>query len=234
MSERKALIVNLLSVPLTKDKQSLLLSQFQLYAALVNYTIKLLIQRQIILQSKALETMRDSFEKKFFALATSSDSSETTSLANARVLFESKFDSRTIEEYREASASMQGEQDTGHVDWFVHQYFKDVVRTALSEIARHRRMAATVRSPRDKSPFFKPGRMVLSAPTVSIGETSCVVLAVHGEEIPVPFDKRSRGRETAILTALAAGQKRFSKVRLKWHKEGYVDINIRVENPTVR
>lgn len=234
MAERKALIVNLLSVPLTKDKQSLLLSQFQLYAALVNYTIKLMIQRQIILQSKALETLRDGFEKRFFALAISSDGPETTSLVNARAVFESKFDSPTVEKHRQASVTKQGEQDTGPIDWFVDQYFRDIVRTALSEITRHRRMAGMVRNLRDRSPFFKPGQMILSAPTASIGETGCVVLAVHGEEIPVPFDKRSRSREAVILTALAAGQERYSRVRLKWHKEGYVDINIRVENPTLR
>ena len=148
-------------------------------------------------------------------MATSSDGSETTSLVNARVVFESKFDSPTVEKHRQASASKQVEQNIGPVDWFVDRYFRDVVRTALSEIARHRRMAATVRSLRDKSPFFKPGRMILSAPITDIGEARCVVLAVHGEEIPVPFDKRSRGREAVILTALAAGQQRYSRVRLK-------------------
>jgi hypothetical protein len=200
----------------------------------VNYTIKLMIQKQIVLRSKALETLKDAFERKFFALIISADGSDTEPSSGARVAFESKFDSNTITKYRTALVSKQYEQDTGPVDLFVHQYFRDVVRTAMSEIARHRRLAATVKSMRDKSPFFKPGRMILSSPIANIGETGCVLLAAHGEEIPVPFDKRSRGRETAMLTSLASGQKKYSGVRLKWHKEGYVEIDIRIENPKLR
>lgn len=212
----------------------MLLPQFQFYASLVNYTIKLVIQKQITSQSKALEMLNDTFERKFFAMTTSSDGSETASPGNARLVFESRFDSRTMEKYRGALAPRPNEQNTGPVDWFVSQYFRDVIRTAFSEVARHRRLAVTVRTLRDKTPFFKLGRMVFSAPVVSITETACIIIAVHGEEIALPFDKRTRSRESAILTAIATRQQKYGRVRLKWHKEGYLDIDIRMKDAALK
>lgn len=233
MSEQKMHVIDLLSVPLTRDKQSVLLPQFQIYAALTNYAIKLMIQKQITSPSKALETLREGFERKFIALTVSSDSREVQSLENARGIFESRFNPHFIERYRELHVTRPDEQDTGPVDWFLTQYLKDVIRSASTEIAHHRRLAATVRTLREKTPFFKPGRMILSAPTVSITETSCIVLAADGEEIPVPFDKRSKNREAVTLAALAAGQRKYGRVRLKWHREGYLDIDIRIVGPAL-
>jgi hypothetical protein len=201
---------------------------------MTNYSIKLMIQKQISLPSKALETLKERFEKKFFASTTSLGGSETSSPANARAAFESKFNQSAVEKCRRIHTPKRDEQDMGPVDWFVHQYFRDIVRSALSEIARHRKLAATVRSLRDKPPFFKPGRMILSGPIVNITETGCSIITVQGDEIPVPFDKRSKSREAAILTALAAGQQKYSRIRLKWHKEGYLDIDVRVEDRTPR
>ncbi|RDE13257.1 MAG: hypothetical protein C4K47_06445 [Candidatus Thorarchaeota archaeon] len=233
MPEQKARIVNLLSVPLTKDKQSVLLFEFNLYASLTNYIIKLMIRKQINSPSKA-ESLKESFEKKLFILAISSDSPEIASSENAQSVFESRFNPRTFEHYRGTLAPEQDNQHTGRVHRFVSSYFRDVVRTALSEIAHHRKLAATVRSLGGKTPFFRFGRMIFSAPIASITETSCIIVTTNGDEIPVPFDKRSKSREVTILNALAAGHQKCDRVRLKWHKEGYLDIGVRIQNPVLR
>jgi len=229
MSEQKARIVNLLSVPLTKAKQSILQSECQVYASATNYVMKLMIQKQINSSSKALQTLRDMFQKKFFSLVTSLDRSETVSPENAQSLFESRFNSDTTKRYREALTPKQDAQNVGPLDWYVSQYFKDVVRTASAEIARHRRLATRVRSLRDKTPYFKFGRIILSGPIVSVTETGCTILVTKGDEVPVPFDKRSRSREAVLLHSIAAGPRRFDRISFNWHKEGYLDIDIRLE-----
>ena len=228
MSEQKARIVNLLSVPLTKDKQSILQSEFQVYASATNYVMKLMIQKQINSSSKALQALRDLFERKFFSLATSLDRTERASSENAQSLFESRFNSDVAKRYREALPSKQDSQNLGPIDWYVSQYFRDVVWTASAEIARHRKLATNVRSLRDKTPYFKFGRIILSGSIVSVTDTGCTIVVTKGDEVPVPFDKRSRSHEAALLHSIAAGLQRFDRVRFKWHKEGYVDIDIRI------
>jgi len=228
MPEQKAHIVNLLSVPLTKDKQMALQSEFQVYASATNYIIKLMIQRQINSIPKALETLGEDFKKKLLILTTSSDSSELASSASSSSQFESVFNPHNVERYRAAVVPREGTEDIGVVDWYVLQYFRDVVRTAMAEIARHRRLAMTVRSLRDRTPYLKFGRMILSARIASITETGCIILATNGNEIPIPFDKRSKSRELALLHSIAAGQQKYDRIRLKWHNEGYVDIDIRL------
>lgn len=229
MSEQKARIVNLLSVPLTKDKQSILQSEFQVYASATNYVMKLMIQKQINSSSKALQTLRDLFEKKFFSLATSLDRTETASSENAQSLFESRFNSDIAKRYRKSLPPKQDSQDLGPLDWYVSQYFRDVVWTASAEIARHRRLATRVRNLRDKTPYFNFGRIILSGPIVSVTETGCTILVTKGDEVPVPFDKRSRSHEAVLLRSIAAGHQRFDRIRFKWHKEGYMDIDIRLD-----
>ncbi|MHA1934869.1 MAG: hypothetical protein ACW97A_06270 [Candidatus Thorarchaeota archaeon] len=108
-------------------------------------------------------------------------------------------------------------------------YRKDVVKTARVEIGRHKRQAQTIRSMREKTPFFKSGRMIFSIPIIGLGEKAIVLAGSDGTSIPIPLDKRSRNKEADILNELRKGTRGFGRIRLTWNREGYLDIDIRVE-----
>jgi hypothetical protein len=106
-------------------------------------------------------------------------------------------------------------------------YIRDVIKTARVEIGRHRHLAKTVRTMRDKTPFFKSNRAILSNSIVSVSEKAVTVTTCDGIELHIPFDKRSRNRFATILQTLRRNPERLGRVRLTWKKEGYVDIDIR-------
>jgi hypothetical protein len=92
-------------------------------------------------------------------------------------------------------------------------YLQDVVKTARVEIGRHRRMSKTIRSLRGRKPHFKPGRMILSKPIVSLGEKALVLALPTKGELPIPFDKRSRNRVIDILQKLSKNPLEKSRLR---------------------
>ena len=110
------------------------------------------------------------------------------------------------------------------------QYVRDVVKTAWGEVREHRRLAQTVRSMRDKAPVFRGGRMVFSQPIVSVNEKGVHLQMGDRDKVPIPFDKRSRNRLIEELESIARGKIVYGRVRLTWNKEGYMDIDIRIEN----
>ena len=113
-------------------------------------------------------------------------------------------------------------------------YLEDVVKTASVEIAQHRKLAETVRSMRDKTPFFKPGRLIFSQPIVRLSEKAITLTLPDESLLPIPFDKRSRNRLADKLTSILRGSKegeinkKYDRVRITWNKEGFVDIDIRI------
>jgi len=121
------------------------------------------------------------------------------------------------------------------------EYLADVVKTASSEIARHRRLARTIRSMRDKSPFFKPGRAIYSQPIVTVSDKG-ITLTLHDRtHLPIPFDKFSRNKMSEELNEILKGEpvingrkpqnKRYNRVRLTWNKEGFLGIDIQANIP---
>ena len=114
-----------------------------------------------------------------------------------------------------------------------HVYLEDVVRTAGAEITRHRKLAETVRSMRNKTPFFKPGRLILSQPIVKLDEKAVTLTLVDGSLLPIPFDKRSRNRLADKIVTILRGSKedvinrKYGRIRISWNKEGFADIDIR-------
>lgn len=119
------------------------------------------------------------------------------------------------------------------------EYLRDVVKSARIEILNHRRLARTVRSMRDKMPFFKEGKMILSQPIISVGKTALILRMPDRSQLPIPYDKRSRNREADILTHIIRGNredgnKRYDRVRLTWNKEGFVGIDIRARLQEMR
>jgi hypothetical protein len=109
------------------------------------------------------------------------------------------------------------------------QYLEDVVKTARVLIGQHFRMEKTIRSMRGKTPFFKPGRIIFSKPIVDVGEKALILQSSENEEIPMPYDKHSRNRVALRLQRIAKGIRQYGRVRITYLKEGYVEIDIRIE-----
>jgi len=114
-------------------------------------------------------------------------------------------------------------------------YLEDVVKTASVEITQHRKLAETVRSMRDKTPFFKPGRLMFSQPIVRLDEKAVTLTLSDGSLLPIPFDKRSRNRLSDKISAILRGAKEgeinrnYGRIRITWNREGFADIDIRAE-----
>jgi hypothetical protein len=112
-------------------------------------------------------------------------------------------------------------------------YLEDVVKTASVEIAQHRKLAKTIKSMRDKAPFFKPGRLIHSQPIIQLDEKAVTLVLSDRSILPIPFDKRSRNRLAEKITAILKGKKQdeknrnYDRIRITWNKEGFADIDIR-------
>jgi hypothetical protein len=112
-------------------------------------------------------------------------------------------------------------------------YLRDVVKTARVTIADHKRTAKTVRGMRYRQPFFKQGRMILSQPIVKVGVSALILRMPDRTQLAIPYDKRSRNRESQVLAFMVRGEreernKKYERVRVTWNKEGFVNIDIRV------
>jgi hypothetical protein len=113
-------------------------------------------------------------------------------------------------------------------------YLKDVVKSASVEITQHRNLAETIRSMREKTPFFKPGQLILSQPIARLDEKAVTLTLADGSLLPIPFDKRSRNRLAEKIAVILSGSKegqinrKYSRIRIIWNKEGFADIAIRV------
>ncbi len=120
------------------------------------------------------------------------------------------------------------------------QYLKDVARSAGAEIAHHRKLAVTIRSMRDKTPYFKQGRMILSQPLVEISEKALILTLSDRTKVPIPYDKFSRNQNAEQIAEILKGvstkvdaqgrkipNKRYGRIRLTWNNEGFVNIDIR-------
>ncbi|MFW9868295.1 MAG: hypothetical protein ACFFFO_09225 [Candidatus Thorarchaeota archaeon] len=113
------------------------------------------------------------------------------------------------------------------------QYFEDVAKTARVEISNHRRLAKTVRSMRDKTPFFKPGRLILSQPIIKLEKQAVIVFIPDGSVLGIPFDKRSRNRLAERIEDILRNEKpgeinrNYERIRITWNREGFADIDVR-------
>jgi len=120
-------------------------------------------------------------------------------------------------------------------------YLNDVIRTAASEITRHRKLAMTIRSMRDKTPFFKKGRAIFTQPIVKISEKALILTLADSTKIPIPYDKFSRNQNAEKISVILEGDstmdaegkipsnKRYGRIRLTWNSAGFVIIAIKVD-----
>jgi hypothetical protein len=189
MPEKKAEILRLLSVTLTRDKQVLLLDEFKRYTTATNWVIKIILKNHLRGSSRIKEIVEEEFVKEY--------------------------DKRPV-------------------------YLDNVIKSARAEIARHNKLAVTIRSMRDKTPFFRTGRMILSQPIIMVGDKAVILKLQDRTEVAIPYDKRSRNRLAPKIDAILRGEprkldlsdtvplnKRYGRIRLTWNNEGFVDIDIR-------
>lgn len=124
-------------------------------------------------------------------------------------------------------------------------YLNDVIRSAAAEISRHRKLALTIRSMRDKTPYFKKGKAIFSQPIVKLSEKALILTLEDHTKIPIPYDKFSRNKNAEIISEILKGEpvkadtdgrmpsnKRYGRIRLTWNKEGFLNIDIRLNLDT--
>jgi hypothetical protein len=234
MTELPVEILKLLSVNLTREKQILLEHDIKIYARAVNYSIKTILKRNIPNRSRAEEMLNDDIINKF--LLKNKDMKSIESYES----FGQRFKYNLVTDYVPQKVKVATEHGLQvlertpkeirqeFVDQYLRQYVKDVLRTAGAEISAQRKLARVVSSARGKIPHFKEGTLILSGMLIEVTKRVVEVLALTGELIPIPFDKRSRNREIDTLTALEKGEKKFQRVRLILNKEGYLNVDFRI------
>jgi hypothetical protein len=123
-------------------------------------------------------------------------------------------------------------------------YLDNVIMSARAEIARHNKLALTIRSYRGRTPFLRSGRIILSQPIMTLGDKAVILKLPDRTEIAIPYDKRSRNRLAPKIEAILRGEprkpdalgtmplnKRYERIRLTWNNEGFVDIDVRARLP---
>ncbi len=216
-------IVKIQSVILTREKQLALENDFRVYADATNYCIKNILRRTLSTQTRAVDVLYDDISKGF-VFKRKNESSDPTPLT-----FGQRFRYDLITEYVKDPKLKPEEARLEFSRRFAHQYTTDTVKTARVVIGRHRKLARTLVSVRDKSPFFKPGTMILSGILVDVSERAIDVLTLSGERISIPYDKRSRNRETSVLQSIASERTKYERTRLILNKEGFLDIALRLQ-----
>jgi hypothetical protein len=222
LSDSPVEIVKLQSVTLTREKQLALENDFRVYADATNYCIKNILRRAIATQTRAVDVLYDEVSEGFI-FKRKSESSNPTPLA-----FGQRFRYDLITEYvKEPTLNPESARlEFAHI--YAQQYTTDTVRTARVVIGRHRKLARAVISLQDKIPFFRFGTIILSGILADVSERAVNVLTLSGEQVSIPFDKRSRNRESAILQKLANERTKYGRTRLILNKEGFLDIDLRV------
>jgi len=235
MSDLSVDIIKLLSVILSREKQLLIEPDFRIYANAANFAIKSILKKRIPNKSKAEDLLFDDIANRF-VFRTIDSSENITPLEYAR-----RFNYSIVTEYVpqrvKAATTEHGLREVDRTPdevreefaaFFARQFVKDVLKTAASEIGKHRKLAKMLISARDKIPFFKPGTMILSGLFIKVDERTIELLTLSGEKVPIPFDKRSRNREIEILQELVQGKRKCQRVRLTQNKEGFLNIDLRI------
>ncbi len=233
MSDSPIEIIKLLSVTLTREKQDILKPELETYGAATNYVIKNIFKNRISSKSKAHDLLRDDLVERY--VFSSKDGQPGDSVSFGR-----RFKYTTITKYIPERIKAKTHQGIREVQrgpeeirnlfskTYADQYVDDVLQSAAVEVTRYRKLAENLVSIRGKVPHFKEGMMIVSGFLVDVAVKAIDLLTLSGEVLPIPFDKRSRNREIAILTDLAEKKRKFDRVRLTWNKEGFLNVDIRL------
>ena len=108
------------------------------------------------------------------------------------------------------------------------EYLQDITKSARVTIGQHRRMANLVRTMRGKMPRFREGKLIFSEPIVKLDSKGIRLFITRDDVLPIPFDKHSRNAESDILEDLERSRRRLDRIRLTRHREGFVELDVRV------
>ncbi len=235
MSDLRVEIIKLLSVTLSREKQLQLEHDFKTYSDAVNYAIKSIMKRRIPTPTKAEELLFDDITKRF--ITRPFGGTEEGDLPSFSRRFKYTMTAEHVPKQIKVATEEHGTRILDRTPEeirleFAHQYsiqyVRDVLRSAASEISKHRKLAKTLISVRGKIPHFKYGTMILSGMLINLDEKAVEILSLSGERVPIPYDKRSRNREMIILEDLASQKRKYERVRLVLNKEGFLNIDLRV------
>lgn len=223
MSDIPVEIVKTLSVILTRDKQDIVDYNLDTYANATNYVIKTIFKNRLTSPRAAYDALYADIREKF-VYKKEDNVTETDSEIVFGGLFPFNVVSRVVGKSEKNPVELRQE----FAQRFAHQYISDVVKTASVEITRHRKLAKMIVTKRGKIPHFKRGVMIVSGILVNIDARGATLLTLGGQELPIPFDKRSRNREVGVLEEIASGRRKIQRVRFTWNREGYLNIDIRL------
>ncbi len=232
MAESPVEIIKLLSVALTWEKQKIVEAEFDKYTEATNYTIKAIYKRHLTNAQRTVDTLLDEITRRFVCPPIDPTETPNEKIEVLHDRFGKLFEYNVVKEIVNApEMNAEGTRNQFSID-YSNQYVQDVVKTARVEIGEHRKMAKNIRSMRDKSPYFKPGRMILSGLLVGISEKACDLLTTSGNRVPIPYDKRSRNRVIDKLLEIKDKKdksRKYGRIRFSWNREGYVDIDIKLK-----
>jgi hypothetical protein len=238
MMEEELHVVSLQSVALTREKQTVIEDEVSTYEEATNQVIKEILKKRLTSSARTIEVLRDAIARKFLHLRSSVGPLSKLNDEQLRSEFSRRFSLSVIQSRfkleREASERESAFNERYRREFALFyelQYMKDIVKSARVEIGRHSRLAKTLRSIRDKTPYFKSGRLIYSKPILMLSNDAkaLLLLTANGEEVPLVFDKRTRNDSIEILNQLLNGTKKHGRIRITWNKEGYLDIDIQLK-----
>ncbi len=226
MSDMPVKIVKTLSVILTRDKQDIVDYNIDMYASATNYAIQTIFKKHLTSPRAAYDTLYADIRDRFVH-----NREVDTEDTEGEIVFGSRFPFTIISRSIGKSDKKPAELRQEFAKKFAHQYVSDVIKTASVEITRYRKLSKMIISMRNKIPHFKPGVMIVSGMLVNIDARGVTLLTLNGQDLPIPFDKRSRNREMDVLEEIASGRRKIQRVRFMRNKEGYLNIDIRSLEP---
>jgi hypothetical protein len=239
MSDNLQALLSLQTVPLTREKQMDIQEEVTLYHDATNYTIKMILKKRLTTFTKTVEELMDKLSRKYVYLRNSSGPLSELNNDQLRDTFARRFTLDVVKS-RLSVERHQNEIEEVYIrrsrkDFallYESQYVKDIVKSARVEIGKHRRLAHTLRSIRDKQPYFKEGRIIFSKPILQISKEgkAFLLLTSAGKEIPLVFDKYTRNASLKTLDGIVNGKIKYDRVRLTWNREGYLNIDVRLIN----
>lgn len=232
MVESSLEIIKLHSVALTREKQKVIEVEFEKYAAATNYVIKAVYKRSISNTSRTIDLLQDEITEEFLYKSFKTKESSDRTFDEKLTDFGTQFSHDIVSKVITDPTLKPNQAKHAFALKYRDQYVRDVIKTARVEIGRHRVLEKTIRSMRGKIPHFKPGKMILSGFLVHLDEKGLELLTTSGKVLPLPYDKRSRNREVerlVIIKDVEKQKRKYGRVRFIWNKEGYSNIDIRLD-----
>ncbi|MFW9909778.1 MAG: hypothetical protein ACFFEF_14500 [Candidatus Thorarchaeota archaeon] len=231
MPEASVDILKLASVTLTREKQDIMTQELRRYFEATNFALKTIVKNHLTSRKRASELLLDDIVSKFVFVTQSGESRQALDFGRRfNFAIVTKF-ARTTTEAKEEAGNLKMNPEEMREEFatrFATQYVDDLIRTAFAEVARYRKLANIIVSMREKPPYFKYGTMIVSGMFVDIDDRGISLLTAQGNELSIPFDKRSRNKDADVLQQIVDNKQKYTRVRLKWNLEGFLNIDVRL------